>query len=85
MVWHYSLSLSLSPARPPPLYVRVFMFTRGAAPGVGRGDDTVGNPHRAQNFSIRTFRAYPLVEIRQTVPCRAIRGDSISVNSTPPP
>ena len=31
---------------------------------------------------IRAFRAYPLVEIRQTVPCRAIRGNSISVNST---
>ena len=35
------------------------------------------------NPSIRAFRAYPLVEIRQTVPCRAIRGNSISVDSTP--
>ena len=26
-----------------------------------------------------------LIEIRQTVPCRAIRGDSISVNSALPP
>ena len=31
------------------------------------------------------FRACPLVEIRQAVPCRAIRGNSISVNSTLPP
>ena len=60
----------------------------------GSGDDTFGNPHRAHffnssfsssNFSIRVFRADPLVEIRQAVPCRAIRGDSISVNSTLPP
>ena len=39
----------------------------------------------SSNFSIRAFRAYPLVEIRQTVPCRAIRGDGISVKSTLPP
>ena len=37
------------------------------------------------NFSIRAFRAYPLIEIRQRVPCRAIRGNNISVNSTLPP
>ena len=62
---------------------------------IGRGDDTVGNPHRAQNYQfeflelkfinlsfsssnllIRAFRAYPLIEIRPTVPCRAIRGNS---------
>ena len=39
----------------------------------------------SSNFSIRAFRAYPLIEIRQTVPCRSIRGNSISVNSTLPP
>ena len=40
------------------------------------------------NCSIRVVRAYPLIEIRQTVPCRAsraIRGSSISVDSTLPP
>ena len=51
----------------------------------GRGDDTIGTPHGAQNFSIRAFRACPLVEIRQALACRAIRGNSISVNSTLPP
>ena len=35
-------------------------------------------------FINRAFRAYPLVEIRQTLPRRAIRGNSISVNSTLP-
>ena len=30
----------------------------------------------SSNVSIRVFRAYPLIEIRQTVPCRAIRGNS---------
>ena len=39
----------------------------------------------SSNFSIRAFRAYPLVEIRRTVPCRAIRGSSISVSSIIPP
>ena len=37
------------------------------------------------NLLIWVVRAYPLIEIRQIVPCRAIRGDSISVNSTLPP
>ena len=45
----------------------------------------VGNPRRAENLSIRAFRAYPRIEIRHTFPCRAIRGNSISVNSTIPP
>ena len=39
----------------------------------------------SSNFSIRVVRAYPLIKVRQTVPCRAIRGNSISVNSTLPP
>ena len=39
----------------------------------------------SSDLSIRAFRAYPLIEIRQTVPCRAIRGDSISVICTLPP
>ena len=42
-------------------------------------------PSSSSNCSHRVFRAYPLIEIRQTVPCRAIRGKSISVNSTLPP
>ena len=35
---------------------------------VGRGDDTVGNPHRDHLFKSRAVRAYPLIEIRQPVP-----------------
>ena len=42
-------------------------------------------PSSSSNLSIRAFRAYPLIEIRQTVPGRAIRGNSISVNGTLPP
>ena len=38
-------------------------------------------PSSSSNFSIRAFRAYPLIEVRQAVPCRAIRGSSISVSS----
>ena len=39
-------------------------------------------PSSSSNWSIRAFRAYPLIEIRPNVPCRTIRGSSISVNST---
>ena len=42
-------------------------------------------PSSSSNLSIRAFRACPLIEIRRTAPCRAIRGNSISVNSTLPP
>ena len=37
------------------------------------------------NCSILVVRACPLIEITQTVPCRAIRGRSIAVSSTLPP
>ena len=39
----------------------------------------------SSNFSIRAVRACPLVETRQIVPRRAIRGSGISVNGTLPP
>ena len=39
----------------------------------------------SSNGSIRVARAHPLVDIRQAIPCRAIRGSSISVKSTLPP
>ena len=43
-------------------------------------------PSSSSNISIRAFRAYPLVEIRQTVPCRAIRGKQyLSQQYHPPP
>ena len=37
------------------------------------------------NISIRAFRIYYLMEFWQSAPCRAIRGNSISVSSTLPP
>ena len=43
------------------------------------------SPSSSSNLSIRVFRAYPLIENNQTVIYRAIRADSISTNSTPPP
>ena len=39
-------------------------------------------PSSSSKFSIPAFRAWSLVETRQTVPCRAIGGNRISVNST---
>ena len=70
-------------------------------PILGRGDDVVGNPHRAQNLSIPVFRAQisqseffelvlllklaKLSPVEQFEASRAIRGSSISVSSTLPP
>ena len=52
----------------------------------GRGDDMVGNPHRAQICQFDLFELnYHIDELRHPVPCRAIRGNSISVNSALPP
>ena len=42
-------------------------------------------PSSSSNVSIRVFRACPLIEVGQTVPCPAIRGNSISVNIPSPP
>ena len=39
----------------------------------------------SSNVSTRVVRAYPLIELRQTVPCRRIRGNRISVISILPP
>ena len=44
-----------------------------------------GEMIRLETLIELNFRAYPLIEMRQPVPCRAIRGNSISVNSTLPP
>ena len=50
---------------------------------VGRGDEMVGIPHRAQ---IYTFELFELsIEIGQTALCRAMRGNGISVSSSLPP
>ena len=49
------------------------------------GGDTVGNPCRAQISRFEFFELILLLKIRQTVPCRAIRGNRISVNSVPFP
>ena len=46
------------------IYIYIYVCT------FGRGDDTVGNPHRAQHSQFELFRAYPHVEISQTAPCR---------------
>ena len=39
-------------------------------------------PSSSSNCWIRAFRVVSLIEIRRTVPCRAVRGNSISVSST---
>ena len=49
----------------------------------GRGDDTVGHPHRAQIFRFELFELVLLLKLG-TVPCRAIRGNSIVSQSTVP-
>ena len=55
-----------------------------APAGFRKGRCYVRKPPSSSHFSVRAFRAYPLIEIRQAAPCRAIRGNRISVNSTLP-
>ena len=58
---------------------------------VGRGDDTVGNPHWAQFSQFELFELILLSKLDKQFPVeqfeasRAIRGSSISVSSTLPP
>ena len=49
-----------------------------------KGDDMVGKTHRAQIYQFELFELILLLK-SDTLPCRAIRGNSISVNSTLPP
>ena len=50
---------------------------------LGRGDDTVGNPHRAQIVQFELFERILLLKLEMTsIPRRATRGNRISVNST---
>ena len=57
---------------------------KAALQAVGRGDDTDGNPDRAQISQFELFELVLLWNLHtQTAPCRAVRGSSISVNSTP--
>ena len=58
---------------------------RTRAAGVRKGGGYGWKPSSSSNLSVRAFRAYPLVEIGQAAPCRAIRGNSTSVSSNPPP
>ena len=69
---YISLPLSLS------LYI--YIYSR-----IGRGDDTVGSPHRAQIsqfelFGLKvlnsSFSSFPLTEVRRRVSYRTIRGKS---------
>ena len=79
------------------IYIYICIYSSPAIGGLRRGsardfhslvpdggDDTVGNPRRAR---ISRFELFELILLSKLdiVPCRAIRGSSISVNSTLPP
>ena len=57
------------------MYIHIRHLAHSVA--VGRGDDTVGNP---QTHYFERFELILLSVIRQTVPCRAIRGKLASNN-----
>ena len=69
----------------PPKSAREYLFPQ-SVPNQAAAPMSV-NPIfvRNQRSSRSPGRACPIIEIRQEVPCRAIRGNSISVNSTLPP
>ena len=48
-------------------------------------DDAVGNPRQAQIYKFEFFELILLLRLDKQLPCRAVRGNSISVNSTLPP
>ena len=50
-----------------------------------RGDDTVGNPHRAQISQFELFEVFGLSGIRQAILYRAIRGSSMPTGRNRPP
>ena len=52
---------------------------------IGRGDDTAGNPRRAQISRFELFEFCYIVGIIQTNIYRAIRANSISINGIFPP
>ena len=55
-------------------------------PSLGRGDDTVGNPHRAQISQFELFELFLFIlEIRQTIFYRAIRDLQYLSQQYPPP
>ena len=75
------------------IYIYIYIHTHGRAaseslpqrPMCGRGDDTVGKPHRARISQFELFELVLLMRFRQAILYRAIRADSISVNSILPP
>ena len=84
-VWPGTLHVGRERSAPASKGVRGLVFARG--------DDTFGNPHRAQTsqfeffelkLSIRALRTYPLVAVGQTAPRRAILGNGTSLISTLP-
>ena len=65
------------------IYIYICLLVGGSAENglTRKGGWHDWKPSSSSLCSNRAFRAYPLIEIRQTVPCRAIRGNSISLNS----
>ena len=51
----------------------------------GRGDDTVGNPHRAQISQFEVFELNLVWKLDKQFPVEQLEATSISVNSTLPP
>ena len=61
------------------MYVYVYIYIKG--------NDTVRSPHRVQISRSEFCRVDYLIEVRQTVLCRATRADRISIEQcrAPPP
>ena len=86
---HIYISLSLS------IYICIYIYIYGRPSGLSglgslrrhlrKGGWYGWKPSSSSKLWIRVVRAYPLIEIRHTVPRWAIRCNSISVNSTLPP
>ena len=64
---------------------RVTHLCRSNKPNQEGGDDTVGNPHRAQISQFELFKLILFLKLGKQYPVEAIQCNSISVNSTLPP
>ena len=94
-----AVSISVSPSlHLPLLYLSISMSLCRSAPrspclsvewegrdAVQKGGWHAWKPSSSANLSIRAFRAVPLVDTRQAILYRAVRGNSISIGSILPP
>ena len=65
--------------------ISIIVISGCGSPRFRGGDDTVGNPHRAQISQFELFELILFLTLTSDSLSRAIRADSVSVNGILPP